>query len=101
MTSSRARVARSSSPLSTDSAASTRRRSSARAEERLLVLAAESVESGDEERATRALEEVIEANPRSWRAHYTRAELLRQIGETNLAIVGLEQAHALHPLRDA
>ena len=73
----------------------------ARAEERLLVLAAESVESGDEERATRALEEVIEANPRSWRAHYMRAELLRQIGETNLAIVGLEQAHALHPLRDA
>jgi Tfp pilus assembly protein PilF len=74
---------------------------SAPAEERLVVLAAESVERGDEERATRALEDVIEAKPRSWRAHYMRAELLRQIGETNLAIVALEQAHTLHPLRDA
>jgi Tfp pilus assembly protein PilF len=74
---------------------------SVRTEERLLVLAAESVERGDEERATRALEDLIEAKPKSWRAHYMRAELLRQIGEANLAIVALEQAHALHPLRDA
>ncbi|MGH2997573.1 MAG: tetratricopeptide repeat protein, partial [Gaiellaceae bacterium] len=74
---------------------------SLRAEDRLLVLAAESVERGDEERATRALEDVIEAKPRSWRAYYMRAELLRGIGETNLAIVALEHAHALRPLRDA
>jgi Tfp pilus assembly protein PilF len=73
---------------------------SLRAEDRLLVLAAESVERGDEERAARALEEVIEAKPMSWRSHYMLAELLRQIGETNHAIVALEHAHALRPLRD-
>lgn len=70
------------------------------AEDRLLVLAAESVERGDEERAARALEEIIDARPRSWRAHYMRAELLRHIGETSPAIVALEHAHALRPLRD-
>jgi Tfp pilus assembly protein PilF len=74
---------------------------SLRAEDRLLVLAAESVERGDEERAARSLEDVIEAKPRSWRAYYMRAELLRGIGETNLAIVALEHAHSLRPLRDA
>jgi Tfp pilus assembly protein PilF len=73
---------------------------SLRAEDRLLVLAAESVERGDEERAARALEEVIEVKPMSWRSHYMLAELLRQIGETNHAIVALEHAHALRPLRD-
>ena len=70
------------------------------AEDRLLVLAAESVERGDEERAARALEDVIEAKPRSWRPYYMRAELLRRIGETSLAIVALEHAHSLRPLRD-
>jgi Tfp pilus assembly protein PilF len=73
---------------------------SERAEDRLLVLAAESVERGDEERAARALEDVIEAKPRSWRAYYMRAELLRRVGETNLAIVALEHAHSVRPLRD-
>ena len=73
---------------------------SLRAEDRLLVLAAESVERGDEERAARALEEVIETKPMSWRSHYMLAELLRQIGETTHAIVALEHAHALRPLRD-
>jgi Tfp pilus assembly protein PilF len=74
---------------------------SVRAEDRVLVLAAESVERGDEERAARALEDVIEAKPRSWRAYYMRAELLRGIGETNLAIVALEHANSLRPLRDS
>ena len=74
---------------------------SLRAEDRLLVLAAESVERGDEERAARALEDVVEAKPRSWRGHYMRAELLRGIGETNQAIVALEHANSLRPLRDA
>jgi Tfp pilus assembly protein PilF len=74
---------------------------SLRAEERLLVLAAESVERGDEERAVRALDDVIETKSRSWRSHYMLAELLRQIGETSRAIVALEHAHALHPLRDS
>src|SRR5438094_524663 len=73
---------------------------SVRAEDRLLVLAAESVERGDEDRAARSLEDVVDAKPRSWRAHYVRAELLRRLGETNLAIVALEHAHALRPLRD-
>jgi Tfp pilus assembly protein PilF len=73
---------------------------SLRAEERLLVLAAESVERGDEERAARALDDVIETKNRSWRAHYMLAELLGRIGETNRAIVALEHAHALRPLRD-
>jgi Tfp pilus assembly protein PilF len=74
---------------------------SLRAEERLLVLAAESVERGDEERAALALDEVIETKRRSWRAHYMLAELLGRIGETNRAIVALEHAHALQPLRDS
>jgi Tfp pilus assembly protein PilF len=73
---------------------------SLRAEDRVLVLAAESVERGDEERAARALEGIIEAKPRSWRAHYMRAELLRRMGEASLAIVALEHADALRPLRD-
>ena len=73
---------------------------SVRAEERLLVLAAESVERGDEDRAAHALDDVIETKSRSWRAHYMLAELLRQLGETNRAIVAMEHAHALRPLRD-
>ncbi|HYV21580.1 MAG TPA: tetratricopeptide repeat protein [Candidatus Bathyarchaeia archaeon] len=73
---------------------------SLRAEDRLLVLAAESVERGDEDRAARSLEDVVESKPRSWRAHYMRAELLRHLGEANMAIVALEHAHALRPLRD-
>jgi Tfp pilus assembly protein PilF len=71
------------------------------AEERLLVLAAESVERGDEDRAARALDEVIETKRGSWRAHYMLAELLGRIGETNRAIVALEHAHSLRPLRDS
>jgi Tfp pilus assembly protein PilF len=74
---------------------------SIRAEERLLVLAAESIERGDEERAARALDEVIETKNRSWRAHYMLAELLSRLGETNRAIVALEHAHSLRPLRDS
>ena len=74
---------------------------SAQAEDRLLVLAAESVERGDGDRAARALEDVIEAKPRSWRAHYMRAEILRGMGEMSQAIVALEHANSLRPLRDA
>jgi Tfp pilus assembly protein PilF len=58
------------------------------------------VERGDEERAARALDEIIETKNRSWRAHYMLAELLGRIGETNRAIVALEHAHGLKPLRD-
>jgi Tfp pilus assembly protein PilF len=72
-----------------------------RAEERLLVLAAESIERGDEERAARALDDVIENMTHSWRAHYMLGELLRRLGETSRAIVALEHAHSLRPLRDS
>ena len=71
------------------------------AEDRLLVLAAESVERGDEERAAHALDDVIETKSGSWRAHYMLAELLGRIGETSRAIVALEHAHALRPLQDS
>jgi Tfp pilus assembly protein PilF len=71
------------------------------AEERLLVLAAESVERGDEARAARALEEATEIRPSSWRAQYLLGQLRVAIGETNAAIVALEHSHALHPLREA
>jgi Tfp pilus assembly protein PilF len=71
------------------------------AEDRLLVLAAESVERGDEERAAHALDDVIETKIGSWRAHYMLAELLGRVGETNRAIVALEHAHSLRPLRDS
>jgi tetratricopeptide (TPR) repeat protein len=71
------------------------------AEERILVLAAESVERGDEARAAAALEQVVEARPSSWRAQYLLGQLRVAIGEANAAIVALEHSHALHPLRDA
>ena len=75
--------------------------SCAAAEERLLVLTAESVERGDEARAARALEEATEIRPSSWRAQYLLGQLRVAIGETNAAIVALEHSHALHPLREA
>ena len=71
------------------------------AEERLLVLAAESVERGDEARAARALENVAEMRPSSWRAQYLLGQLRLAIGETSAAIVALEHSHALHPLRES
>ena len=74
--------------------------SSVHAEERLLVLAAESIERGDEARSARSLEELSQLRPRSWRAHYLLGELRRRTGEPSGAIVALEHAHALHPLRD-
>ena len=73
---------------------------SAAAEERLLVLAAESIERGDEARSARSLEELSELRPRSWRAHYLLGELRRRMGEPSGAIVAFEHALALHPLRD-
>ena len=73
---------------------------SQQAEERLLVLAAESLERGDEPRAARALEGATEVAPRSWRLHYLLGQVRLQLGEANGAIVALEHANALHPLRD-
>ena len=71
------------------------------AEDQLLVLAAESVERNDEARAVRALEDATLARPRSWRAHYLLGQLRVAIGEGSAAVVALEHANALRPLRDA
>src|SRR5206468_1543905 len=50
------------------------------AEERLLVLAAESLERGDIGRQIRALEDLIVIRPRSWRAHYILGKLRASYG---------------------
>ena len=71
------------------------------AEERLLVLAAESLERGDEARLIGPLETLTETLPRSWRAHYLLGELRRQHGDAAGAVVALEHADALQPLGDA
>ncbi len=67
------------------------------AEERLLVLAAESLERGDIGRQIRALEDLTLVRPRSWRAHYVLGKLRAEAGHVNEAIVALEHAHAVHP----
>jgi tetratricopeptide (TPR) repeat protein len=71
------------------------------AEERLLVLAAESLERGDEATFVEPLETLTELTPRSWRGHYLLGELRRLTGNPSGAVVAFEHADALHPLRDA
>jgi tetratricopeptide (TPR) repeat protein/TolB-like protein len=71
------------------------------AEERLLVLAAESLERGDIERHMRALEDVTIIRPRSWRAHYILGKLRAEGGHLNEAIVAFEHAHSVQRLPDA
>jgi tetratricopeptide (TPR) repeat protein len=73
----------------------------AAAEEQLLVLAAESLERGDEDRFIESLELLTERSPRSWRGHYLLGELRRLAGNASGAVVALEHADALHPLGDA
>jgi tetratricopeptide (TPR) repeat protein len=76
-------------------------RAAAAAEERLLVLAAESLERGDEASFVEPLETLTELAPRSWRGHYLLGELRRLSGDANGAVVAFEHSDALHPLRDA
>jgi tetratricopeptide (TPR) repeat protein/TolB-like protein len=71
------------------------------AEERILVLAAESIELGDVGRQVRALEDLTVIRPRSWRAHFILGRLRAEAGHTNEAIVAFEHAHAVRPLPDA
>lgn len=71
------------------------------AEERLLVLAAESLERDDSARQMRALEDFTVIKPRAWRAHYVLGKLRAEGGHINEAIVAFEHAHAVHPLPDA
>jgi len=73
----------------------------AAAEDRLLVLAAESLERGDEATFVEPLETLTDLAPRSWRGHYLLGELRRLSGDASGAVVALEHSDALHPLRDA
>lgn len=70
------------------------------AEERLLVLAAESLEGHDEARHIAALAQLTAIRPRSWRAHYLLGELRQTSGDAPGAIVALEHSDALHALSD-
>ncbi|HYK98109.1 MAG TPA: tetratricopeptide repeat protein [Candidatus Acidoferrales bacterium] len=71
------------------------------AEERLLVLAAESLERGTVTHEIHALESLAEARPRSWRAHYILGQLRAEAEDGNGAIVAFEHAHSLKLLPDA
>ncbi len=69
-------------------------------EERILVLAAESLQRGNATHGVHALEELITLRPRSWRAHYVLGQLRAEEGDANGAIIAFEHAHSLHPLPD-
>ncbi len=71
------------------------------AEERILVLAAESIERADVTRELNALETLVTIRPRSWRAHYILGQLRAEARDGNGAIVAMEHAHSLQPLPDA
>ncbi|HUG06322.1 MAG TPA: tetratricopeptide repeat protein [Candidatus Limnocylindria bacterium] len=73
----------------------------AAAEERVLVLSAESLERDDDVRQVRALEDLTVLKPRSWRAHFILGKLRAEGGHVNEAIVAFEHAHAVRPLPDA
>ena len=70
----------------------------AAAEQRLLVLGAESLGSGLEGEHIATLEALSETRPASWRAHFLLGELRRATGDTAGAVVALEHSDALHPL---
>ena len=70
-------------------------------EERIVVLAAESIARSDVTRELSALEALITIRPRSWRAHYLLGQLRAEAGDTGGAIVAMEHAHSLQPLPDA
>ena len=71
------------------------------AEERLLVVAAESLERGQVTDEVHALEELVSLRPRSWRPHYILGQLRAEAGDPNGAIVAMEHARALHDLPDS
>lgn len=69
------------------------------AEQRLLVIAAGAVEREDHRMLVPVLEHAVEARPSSWRVHYMLGEMRRLSGDATGAIVALEHADALQPLR--
>src|SRR5712692_709908 len=71
------------------------------AEERLLYLAAASLEHGNVDDHVRALEELTTLRPQSWRAHYMLGQLRAEVGDSTGAIVAFEHAHALRALPPA
>ncbi|MFN2519678.1 MAG: tetratricopeptide repeat protein [Candidatus Limnocylindria bacterium] len=73
----------------------------AAAEQRLLVLAAASLEHRDEPRHIASLEALTQLGGRSWRAHYLLGELRRSVGDRPGAIVAFEHADALKSLSEA
>lgn len=68
-------------------------------EERVLVLAATAMETDLQRLVLPALEALAETRPRSWRVHYVLGEVRRTSGDGAGAIVALEHADALRPLR--
>ena len=71
------------------------------AEQRLLVMSAESLGSGLERDHAAALETLSEVRVTSWKAHYLLGELRRSTGDSSGAVVAFEHADALHPLGPA
>ncbi len=71
------------------------------AEQRLLVMSAESLGSGLEGGHIAALESLCELRPTSWKGHYLLGELRRSTGDVSGAVVALEHSDALHPLGPA
>lgn len=73
--------------------------SSVAVEERILVMAAAAIESERQALVLGPLETLAETRPRSWRVQYVLGEVRRTTGDVNGAIVALEHADALQPLR--
>jgi tetratricopeptide (TPR) repeat protein len=70
-------------------------------EERILLLAASAIENDQQALVLEPLEALAETRPSSWRLQYMLGEVRRTSGDVNGAIVALEHADALQPLRPA
>jgi tetratricopeptide (TPR) repeat protein len=70
-------------------------------EERILLLAASAIENDQQALVIEPLEVLAETRPSSWRLQYMLGEVRRTSGDVNGAIVALEHADALRPLRPA
>ena len=68
-------------------------------QERILLLAASAIENDQQALVVEPLEVLAETRPSSWRLQYMLGEVRRTSGDVNGAIVALEHADALRPLR--